>query len=136
MDAIEELHESQKEAIKKYMSVSTNGKSVYQIAADIGMSSYICSDLHRVKKQYKIAYLKIIGKQKRQPEKQIETTKSQNELINYLKSRKTPASASMCARQINDTVHNTYYKLKRLEKKGIVRSIKKSSFVTWEVVTE
>ncbi len=135
VEAVKELSADQKEAIKKYIQASTNGKSIYQVAQEIGVGSLVCSELHRTKKQYKKAFLKTIGKSREsETKKQAVTTKSQKELIEYLKSKKEPVSASICARDIKITVLNAFYRLQRLEKRGKVRKIKKNSFVTWELV--
>jgi len=128
-----DLSADQKEAIKKYIQASTNGKSIYQVAQEIGVGSLTCSELHRTKKQYKKAFLKTIGKSQ-QIEKHAVLTKSQKELLDYLKSQKKPVRASACARDMKTTVLNAFYRLQRLEKRGKVRKIKENSFVTWEIV--
>ncbi|AKB40876.1 hypothetical protein MSMAW_1885 [Methanosarcina mazei WWM610] len=133
IEAVKELSESQKESIRKYIQASTNGKSIYQIAQEIGVGSLTCSELHRTKKQYKRAFLKTAGKSQ-QVEKHIALTKSQKELLDYLKSKKEPISASVCARDMKINVLNAFSRLQRLEKKGKVRKIKKNSFVTWELI--
>lgn len=132
VEKIKELSESQKESIRKYIQASTNGKSIYQIAQEIGVGSPTCSELYRTKKQYKRAFLKTIGKSQ-QIEKHAMITKSQKELLDYLKSKKEPINASVCARDMKINVLNAFSRLQRLEKKGKVRKIKKNSFVTWEI---
>ncbi|MEL7664121.1 MAG: hypothetical protein AAGU10_08330 [Methanosarcina mazei] len=132
IEAVKELSENQKESIRKYIQASTNGKSIYQIAQEIGVGSLTCSELHRTKKQYKKAFLKTIGKSQ-QIEKHAVITKSQKELLDYLKTKKKPVSASACARDMKTTVLNAFYRLQRLEKRGKVRKIKENSFVTWEI---
>lgn len=133
IEAVKELSENQKESIRKYIQASTNGKSVYQIAQEIGVGSLTCSELHRTKKQHKRAFLKTVGKSI-EPQKHAVITKSQKELLDYLKSKKEPISASACARDMKINVLNAFSRLQRLEKKGKVRKIKKNSFVTWEIV--
>lgn len=133
IEAVKELSADQKESIKKYMQASASGKSVYQIAQETGVGSFICSELHRTKKQYKRAFLKTAGKSQ-QVEKHIALTKSQKELLDYLKSKKEPISASVCARDMKINVLNAFSRLQRLEKRGKVKKTKKNSFVTWEIV--
>lgn len=128
-----ELSQNQKDKIKKYIQFSANGKSVYQIAQEVGISSFSCGELHRTKKQYKRAFLKTVGKSI-EPQKHAVITKSQKELLDYLKSKKEPISASACARDMKINVLNAFSRLQRLEKKGKVRKIKKNSFVTWELI--
>ena len=47
-------------------TLSASGKSIYQISKEIEVGSYLCSELHLIKKQYKKAYLATIGNTKRQ----------------------------------------------------------------------
>lgn len=129
-----EVSENQKDNIKKYIQASTNGKSVYQIAQEIGISSLCCGELHRTKKQHKRAYLKTVGKHKKTAAlKQSEAVSNENELVNFLKSKKAPVSASVCAKWLGLPVRSAFYRLQRLERVEKVIKVKKNGFTQWVV---
>ena len=130
-----ELSEKQKEIIRKYTQASTNGKSIYQIAQEIEVGSYLCSELHRIKKQHKKAYLATAGKNKKTAALKNEIDITETELINYLKSKKAPISASVCAKWLGLPVRAAFYRLQKLEQAGKVIKVKKNGFTQWVAVT-
>ena len=131
-----DLPEKQKEVIRKWIPLSSSGKSVYQIAQEIEVGSYLCSDLHRTKKQHKKAYLATVGKHKKTVAlKQNETDITETELVNFLKSKKSPVSASVCAKWLGMPVRAAFYRLQKLEQAGKVIKVKKNGFTQWVAVT-
>ncbi|AKB68260.1 hypothetical protein MSMAL_1717 [Methanosarcina mazei LYC] len=129
-----ELSEKQKEVIRKWIPLSSSGKSVYQIAQEIEVGSYLCSELHRTKKQHKKAYLSTVGKYKKTAAlKQNEADITETELINFLKSKKTPVTASVCAKWLGLPVRAAFYRLQVLEQAGKVIKVKKNGFTQWAV---
>ncbi len=128
-----ELSEKQKEIIRKYTQVSACGKSIYQISKEIEVGSYLCSELHRTKKQHKKAYLATVGKHKKTAALENEIDITETELINYLKSKKEPISASVCAKWLGLPVRAAFYRLQKLEQAEKVIKVKKNGFTQWTV---
>ncbi|WP_048046500.1 hypothetical protein [Methanosarcina mazei] len=133
-----DLKPDQKEKIKKYMQASINGKSIYQISQEVGVSSFCCGELHKTKKQHRRAFFatsrgSTVQNKPQYTVKQSKSVAVENELLNFLKSQKSPICASVCAKGMGWQVYSTYYMLKKMEKKGKVRREKKNSYTKWEV---
>lgn len=129
-----DIPEKQKEVIRKWIPYSVCGKTTFQIAQEAGIGSYLCSELHRTKKQHKKAYLATVGKHKKTAAlKQNEADITENELINFLKSKKAPISASVCAKWLGMPVRAAFYRLQKLEQAGKVIKVKKNGFTQWTV---
>ncbi|KKG94563.1 hypothetical protein [Methanosarcina mazei] len=128
-----DLTEDQRGAIKKYMQASNTGKSVYQIAQETGISSFRCGELHKTRKRYRRAFCSIHWKSN-QCKNLIPVTKSQKELLDFLKLQKEPVNAYVCAVGLQTTFINAFSRLERLSGKGLVRKNKKNGYVIWEIV--